>query len=310
MPLSPLRLRAARYIPAAALAMCAASTLAQTAAFTSGRGKLLLTGGVSSIDGAAGGGLTPWAVTGSYATRNEIGGTAFATRVKTQGYALTTAGVALSIDDRVEVSAAHQSFDTGATGTALSLTGLRLRQDILGLKVRLVGDTVLDSDRWWPQVAAGVQIKRSNAGGLAPTLTALGATDAGTDVYVSATKLLLAPGVLINATLRSTKANQNGLLGFGGSQHTGRRWMPEISLAKLLRKDLALGVEWRRKPDNLNPSTLGAALKEDDWADLFVAWAPNKHLSLTVAYVDLGRIVPGFAPKRQTGSYLSAQVAF
>ena len=31
-------------------------------------GKLLLTGGVSSIDGAAGGGLTPWAVIGSNAT--------------------------------------------------------------------------------------------------------------------------------------------------------------------------------------------------------------------------------------------------
>jgi hypothetical protein len=37
-------------------------------AIAAGDGKLLLTGGVSSIDGAAGGGLTPWAVTGSYAT--------------------------------------------------------------------------------------------------------------------------------------------------------------------------------------------------------------------------------------------------
>ncbi|MDP3170098.1 MAG: DUF3034 family protein, partial [Polaromonas sp.] len=36
-------------------------------------GKLLLTGGVSSIDGAAGGGLTPWAVIGSNATEGEVG---------------------------------------------------------------------------------------------------------------------------------------------------------------------------------------------------------------------------------------------
>lgn len=43
------------------------------------RGKLLLTGGVSTIDGAAGGGLTPWAVTGSYATDGENGATAFVT---------------------------------------------------------------------------------------------------------------------------------------------------------------------------------------------------------------------------------------
>ena len=36
-------------------------------------GKLRLTGGVSSIDGAAGGGLTPWAVIGTNATEGEIG---------------------------------------------------------------------------------------------------------------------------------------------------------------------------------------------------------------------------------------------
>jgi hypothetical protein len=291
-----------------ALALAAAS--AQAAPPSTGDGKLLLTGGVSSIDGAAGGGLTPWAVTGSYASAGQVGATAHLTRVKTQDYGLTTYGVALSISDRVEASLARQNFDTGPTGVALGLPGLHLRQDIMGFKLRLLGDAVLDSDRWLPQLALGVEIKRAGAGGLAPTLAALGAKDTGTDVYLSATKLFLAPGVLVNATLRSTKANQNGLLGFGGTQHRRARLEPEISLAYLLSKRVVVGAEWRAKPDNLNPSILGAALKEDDWADLFVAWAPNKHLSLTLAYVDLGRIVPGFAPKRQTGAYLSAQVAF
>ena len=56
---------------------------------------------------------------------------------------------------------------------------------------------------------------------------------------------------------------------------------------------------------------LGAALREDDWKDIFVAWAPSKNVSLTLAYVDLGRIVPGITNnRRQTGYYLSAQVAF
>ena len=36
-----------------------------------GTGKLLLTGGISSIDGAAGGGLTPWAVIGTNADATE-----------------------------------------------------------------------------------------------------------------------------------------------------------------------------------------------------------------------------------------------
>ena len=35
--------------------------------------KLLLTGGVSNIEGSAGGGLTPWAVIGGYGTADEIG---------------------------------------------------------------------------------------------------------------------------------------------------------------------------------------------------------------------------------------------
>lgn len=46
-------------------------------------GKLLLAGGVSSVDGAAGGGITPWAMTGSNATEGEVGVSAFLTRART-----------------------------------------------------------------------------------------------------------------------------------------------------------------------------------------------------------------------------------
>ena len=280
-------------------------------AFAQSGGKLLLTGGVSTIDGAAGGGLTPWAVTGSYATAGEIGGTAFVTRAQTGNYGLLTYGAAVGLQDRVEVSLARQDFDTESNLAPLGLDGLHLKQDIVGVKVRLAGDAVLDSDTLMPQIAIGLEHKKTHAGNLGPTLFGpLGARDSGTDFYASATKLFLAEGVLVNLTLRATKANQNGLLGFGGAQGKGLRLQPELSLAKLLRKDLAIGVEFRAKPDNLNQSILGAgALKEDDWKDVFIAWAPNKHFSLTAAWVDLGRIAPAVQPRRQTGSYLSAQFA-
>jgi hypothetical protein len=291
-------------------ALAQAQAAPQPPSFGTGNGKLLLTGGVSSIDGAAGGGLTPWATTASYATQGQFGATAHATRVKTQAYALTTYGVALGFDDRVEFSLAQQDFDTGPTGPALGLPGLRLKQDIFGLKLRLAGDAVLDSDTWAPQVAMGLQHKRTDAGGLASTLDALGARRSDTDVYLSATKLFLAPGLLVNATLRATRANQNGLLGFGGTSREKHRLMPEVSVAWLLRKNLAIGAEYRAKPDNLNPSLLGAGLKEEDWKDVFIVWAPNKHLSLTLAWVDLGVIVPAAVPERQTGGYFSAQLAY
>lgn len=270
--------------------------------------KLLLTGGVSSIDGAAGGGLTPWAVTGSYASSGQWGATAFGTTVVTQDHRLQEAGVALAWNETLELSLAQQDFHTNATGSALGLPGLRLRQDILGLKWRFAGDAVLDSDRAMPALALGLQARHLDAGGLAPTLATLGAKRSGIDAYLSATKLLLGPGVL-NGTLRATRANQNGLLGFGATGHRAYKLQPEFSLAWLLRRDLAIGAEWRSKPDNLNPSALGAGLKEDDWADVFVAWAPNKHVSLTAAWVDLGRIVPAVHPGRQSGAYLSVQFA-
>lgn len=281
-------------------------------AFAQPGSKLLLTGGVSSIDGAAGGGLTPWALTGSYATAGEVGGTAFVTRASTGDYGLWTYGAALSVHDRVEFSVARQDLDTRDNLAPLGLPGLHLKQDIVAAKLRVAGDAVLDSDTLMPQVAIGIEHKRTHAGALGPTLFGpLGAKASGTDLYVSATKLLLAEGVLVNLTLRATKANQNGLLGFGGAQGRGMRLQPELSIAKLLSSQLAVGVEFRAKPDNLHDSVLGAgALAEDDWKDVFIAWAPSKRVSVTAAWVDLGRIAPAVQPRRQTGAYLSAQFAF
>jgi hypothetical protein len=266
-----------------------------------GQGKLLLTGGVSSIDGAAGGGLTPWAVIGSYATSGETGATAFVTRATTQDYGLTTSGAAVGFKDRVELSLARQAFD--ATVVVPDTT---LKLDIVGVKVKLAGDAVLDSDRWMPQIAVGAEFKRLNPGdAVGGVLDSVGAKRDGVDLYLSATKLFLAQGILVNGTLRATKANQNGLLGFGATDRRGYRFRPEISVAYLLHRTLAVGAEVRAKPDNLGFA--GAAFREHAWKDVFVAWAPGKHLSITAAYVDLGNIV---GHERQTGGYLSVQLAY
>lgn len=286
--------------------------LACTGAAQAGRGKLLLTGGVSSVEGAAGGGLTPWAITGSYATEGEIGGTAFVTGAKTRNDSLAAYGMAVGIHDRIELSIARQEFDAKDNLAPLGLTRLRLGQDILGIKLHVAGDAVLDSDTLLPQVAVGLQHKKVDAGALGPTLFGpLGARDSGTDVYVSATKLFLAHGLLVNVTLRATRANQTGLLGFGGAHAQRRKLQPEISVARLLSPRVAVGAEFRAKPDNLSRSVLGAgALKETPWWDVFVAWAPTKDVSMTAAFVDLGKIAPALQPRRQTGAYLSVQLAF
>jgi hypothetical protein len=107
--------------------------------------------------------------------------------------------------------------------------------------------------------------------------------------------------VLANATLRATKANQMGLLGFGGDRNDGYRLMPEVSVGVFLTDAIALGAEYRRKPDNLS------AFREEDFKDVFVAWFPTKRLSLTAAWVDFGQIAD---KKDQRAFYLSAQLAF
>jgi hypothetical protein len=304
-------------------AMAALALACSTGLAHADTGKLLLTGGVSTIAGSAGGGLTPWAVIGTNATEGEVGASAYLTHAATQDYALTGYGVAVGIHDRVELSLARQDFDASPS---IALNGIapfgitpgqHIKMDVVGVKVRVAGDAILDSDNWMPQIAVGLEHKRVHPGSLQPVLDFLGTKTQGTDVYVSATKLLLDKGLLLNATLRSTNANQNGLLGFGAAApgKKSRSLQPEFSVAYLLNKNLAVGAEYRFKPNNLQSlgaaAGLGAALREDDWKDIFIAWAPSKNLSLTLAWVDLGRIVPGITNgRKQTGYYLSAQVAF
>ena len=304
--------------PLGTISIALAAALAAPLAAQADTGKLKLTGGVSTVEGAAGGGLSPWATVGTQASEGEVGVSAYASRAVTRDYGLTATGVAVGVHDKLELSLGQQDFNTGNTGTLLGLPGLHLRQAIVGAKLRVAGEAVLDSDSPMPQLAVGVLHKRLASSGLDGTLAALGAKRSGTDLYVSATKLLLAQGILVNGTLRATKANQGGLLGFGATLNgadNGYTLQPEISVAYLLSPQLAVGFEYRAMPDKLKRAGagagLGAGLEADNWKDIFVAWAPSKNVSLTLAYVDLGRIVPATtAARKQTGVYLSAQINF
>jgi hypothetical protein len=263
-------------------------------------GRLVLTDGVSSVEGSAGGGLATWALIAGHETERGVGGSAHATIVVLPDFTLKSYGLAAGLWNRVELSYAHQDFDTRAVGAALGLgRNFILSQDIIGAKLRLTGDAVWDQDRWWPQVAIGVQHKIAAQGAV---IAAVGGKERrGTDFYASATKLFLAQGVVLGGTLRYTKANQFGLLGFGGDQGTKRTAQFEGSAGMLLSRKLLVGAEYRSRPDNL-----GFA-EEDDAVDAFAAWSAHRSLTVTAAWVDLGEIA---AVKRQRGVFLSLQGAF
>jgi hypothetical protein len=263
-------------------------------------GKLLLTQGVSTIEGSAGGGLATWATITGYETRDGIGANAHATYVDVGDYTLQDFGASVGLWDRVELSYAREEFDTGATGAKLGLgKNFTFDQDVFGAKLRVLGDAVYDQDTWLPQVAVGVQYKSNDKDAI---VHAVGAkSSSGTDFYIAATKVLLDQSLVLDATLRATKANQTGLLGFGGDKTSGYSPEFEGSVGYLLTRRLVVGGEYRTKPDNL------AFAKEDDWWDLFAAYAFSKNLSLTLAYADLGDIATF---KNQHGLYVSLQAGF
>jgi hypothetical protein len=261
--------------------------------------RLEWTGAVTQIEGAAGGGLVPWALIGGLGTEDEIGATGFATYVSTGDFSLRSLGASADFDNRFEVSIDRQRFDAGSV-----IPGLTLGQDIVGVKIRAVGDAVFAPDQWLPQVAVGAEWKHTLDFAYIPQ--AVGAAHGSdVDLYIAATKLYFAVldgrNVIVDATVRRTRANQFGLLGFGaaGSGNDGYRWMPEASAAVFLNEQLLLGAEYRDKPDELR------AFREDSAEDIFLAWGPVKNLTVTAAYTDLGRIAGKSA---QRGLYVSLWV--
>lgn len=262
-------------------------------------GKLLLTGGVTNVEGAGGGGIASWALITGYETRDGIGGNVHATLVELPDFQFRAYGGAVGFYDRVELSYTRQAFDTQSTGAKLGLgKGFTFHQDVYGAKVRVLGDAVYGQDTWLPQVAVGAQIKKADKGAVIRILG--GRQDHGVDWYVSATKVLLNESVVLSGAVRATKANQTGLLGFGGPKGDNYRGEFEGSAGVLLTRHLVVGAEYRSKPDNLG-------LKENDWMDLFAAYAINKNVSVTAAYASLGEIATF---KGQHGLYVSIQAGF
>ena len=272
---------------------------------------------IPSIDGAPGGVLTPWAMSGVAAAQGEATFSASISQAGTRDFRLNIVGATAGFHDRFEVSLAQQNLTRRGNSGVAGVPDAGLKQTILGARARVLGDAQTGNTAL-PQVSAGVELKTLGTSSLDATLNALGVKRRGTDFYVSATQRVLGRSLLLNGTLRATKANQNGLLGFGtgsGSGKTGYGLQPEFSAAWQATNQVTVGAEYRfmgNQPEGSGSAAgMGNALRGDDWKDVFVAWSPSRQLSLTMAYIDLGTVVPGpNGGRKQTGYYLSGQAAF
>lgn len=321
-------------------------------------GKVLATSGVNITDGAAGGGITPWAVIAGYETNQGINGSIHYTYANLPNYSLNSLGAAIGFYDRLELSYAYDLLPTGSTfntvglltntlaGVVVQDSGIdpfntAIRMDIFGAKLRVIGESIYDSDSLMPQVALGGFYKINHNQELMKTLLANKTKDF--EAYVAITKIFFPLDLLVNVTVRYTAANQTGLTGFGGPNKNKREFRPEVSFAYLLAKNIAIGAEYAahgKNTDgrgvavggNVDTSVLGSITgalnnigiggpvgnlannlndtltqRESDWFDVFFAYFPSKNLSFVAAYANLGNIT--LTPK-QTGAYFSVQASF
>ena len=252
---------------------------------------------VTQVEGQAGGGIVPWALLSSGKP------TISATWVDTGDYTLSSVAIQTAIADKIELSYARMTFDAGtAAGGAFG----QIDVDVLGVKVKL-----MDLNGMTPAVAFGIQYKNTN-GNLAfdNFLKGQGADDSDTEFYLAATSLTPIGDrkLLINATLRATRANQIGILGYKSKWEDDYEAQFETSIGMFLNDKTVIGVEYRMKPDNIN------GLHEQDWGDLFFAYFPTKNMSITAAAALFGDVVAevnnGESGSDQRGLYLQIQGNF
>lgn len=257
------------------------------------QGRILATGGLINAEGAGGGGLLPWSTMAGLSTDPGTDWIAGTSHVRLDDYAVTTAAVAGSWNDRAEWSLARSRLDVDTNPGRLSI-----EQTIIGGKWRLAGDLIYGRV---PQVSIGAQAKWLHDDALARAIGAR--SDFGLDFYLGASRLVLDGPFhrnwLIAANVRASKANELGFLGFGGDEHDDYRLSGEFSTALFLNPHVAIGAEFRHKPDNL------VAIDESNWWDGFIAWFPNKHVNVALAYVNAGTIA---GQKDQDGLYVSVNI--
>ncbi|MES1933622.1 hypothetical protein T35B1_13508 [Salinisphaera shabanensis T35B1] len=278
-----------RYYPAWAFALLlTVATIAQA-----NGSRLWATGGVTNVNGTAGGGITTWAVLNGYASDGESTLNLSTSTARVDDFNLQTLSVGFNWANRLAVTVAHNRLD-------VKPLAIDIRQQTVGLKLRLAGEALYDR---FGQYSVGMQYTHNADFGV-PAL--LGAADNhGVDFYFAASKVFLAAianrNVIVNATARATRANQLGLLGFGSANDNSYELVGEVSAGLFLDRRWLIGAEYRQKPDKLDSVT------EDDWKTLYLVYVPSRALAFTLAYVDLGRVA-GFDD--QTGYFLSLQTGF
>lgn len=258
---------------------------------------------VTNIDGQAGGGIVPWALLSS-------GPTVAYTHITTQNLNIDSLAINTSFANRVEVSYARNMLND--TGSALGNGNNTDSVDNLGVKVKI--NDMSDS---MPQFAVGAVYKKLSGNLYDNVLSpGLGVNNSSTDVYAAASKIVnMGKTVLLNGVIRATKADELGLLGFGGGSTAGApsgyKLVPEVSAEVFAASNVVVGAEYRKMPNFAVAGVTDGILHPNSAYDFHVVYVANKTFTLTAAYANLGEVAPGVnGTNRQNGLFLQGQVNF
>ncbi len=259
---------------------------------------------VTNIDGQAGGGIVPWALLSS-------GPTVAYTHIETQNLGINSLAINTSFANRVEVSYARNMLNDN--GSALGNSNNTDNVDNFGIKVKI--NDMSDS---MPQFAVGAVYKKVSGNLYDNVLSpALGVNNSSTDLYGAASKIVNIGGknVLLNGVLRATKADELGLLGFGGGSTpgapSGYKIVPEVSAEVFAAANVVVGAEYRKMPNFSVAGATDGILHPNSAYDFHVVYVANKTFTLTAAYANLGEVAPAVnGTNRQNGLFLQGQVNF
>jgi len=217
----------------------------------------------------------------------------------TDGRYMGFASFTESLGDRLEFGYGLNALTLNDLPDLVSAaTGLNIEDDVVYLhnfnaRVALIHEGDFNQP-WLPAVTFGVHYKYNDTvedidSNLNGTLSAIGIEDNdGIDytLYASKTLNFLPRPVLVNAGVRNSNAAHAGLLGFTDD----REFLVEGNIVVFVTDNLAIGAEYRQKPDNYDEIE-GLVAGEDDWWSVVAAYVINESMTVSGGYFNLGDVL-------------------
>lgn len=197
----------------------------------------------------------------------------------------TSIGVAETFFKRVELSYGYQSINQEAATTR--------HKNNLGAKLLLFPENFAGK-KFLPAISAGILFKHTSQ-------PLSGTHKNGQDFYIVATKLItqLPAPLLLSGGVLSTKGRVTGVFGFDQDRRT--TGFGNVDL--ILPWKSIVGFEFKQ-------GARYSQWKDADYWNTHLAWTPNNHLSLILAYVYAGDHKSSRRIGLGDGMVLSAQYSF